>query len=460
MNMNIDLKKTGVHHIIRVHGHLICILLFALSLLFMSSCSKSGGSEEATSNGSVAFALKFPEGTSSHLQHTPVINSAVVSSACAAYGVSTIEAYIYDGSGTLIAQGGPWNCIDGSGLISEVTVGENRRIVVLCYNEAGVPIYSGERTGVLVALGATTDAGVIDVSSTNHAPELAGIADTQGLVSSPVIFDSSEFFATDADDDILTYEIGNLPAFNAFDPENRLFSWTPGSAGDYKVLFVVHDDGTPRKSDYQEVTINVGSPAGGFPPRHPVLYPIGPQVVSQGSIVSIQLQGTDPDEGIFYYSAEPVPGKEDSFPETYDFEASGAFTWDTASVTAGNYSVLFRVSNTFLLDDFEEVTITVGNVNRPPVLTPIGSRWRTADNIEPISFIVTASDPEDDILTYSLVDLDGEYSYPTGASIDPGTQVFTWSEYAMEQTYQVRIVVTDSHGETDFEDVLIRIPAF
>ncbi len=462
MGMSIDLKKTGICHIIRVHGHLICVLLFALSLLFLSSCSSSGGSEGTAENGAIAFSLKFPEAASSQTQQAPVQNSAVVSSACEAYGISTIEASIYDGE-TLIAQGGPWNCIDGSGLISDVAVGENRRIVILCSNGAGTVLYSGERTGVLVLEGATTDAGVIDVSSTNHAPELESIADTTGTVENPVVIDPSEIFATDADGDILTYEVGNplgdSQNFNAaFNPVTRQFSWTPNSAGDYKVLFIVHDSGTPRKSDFQEVTIHVdGAPVGAFLPQFPVLAEIGSRVVNAGDTVSIQLEGTNPAGGPLTYFAEAVPDKA-SYPSTSIFTAaSNLFMWNTASVAPGNYYVRFGVSNGSR-EDYEDVTITVGNVNRPPVLTPIGSRWM---NNQGTSFLIAATDPEDDILIYSIDTSPNDYQVPPGASIDSDHR-FTWNEEeaGFDSDYEVRIVVTDSHGETDFEDVHISLPAY
>ena len=455
MGMSIDLKKTGIRHIIRVHGHLICVLLFVLSLLFLSSCSSSGGSEGTAENGAIAFSLKFPEAASSQTQQAPVQNSAVVSSACEAYGISTIEASIYDGE-TLIAQGGPWNCIDSSGLISDVAVGENRRIVILCYNATGTPIYSGERTGILVALGATTDAGVINVSSTNHAPVLSSIEDTSGLVGSLVVIDSSEFSATDADKkDSLTYDVGNSPEYDAaFDPGTRLFSWDPSLVDEYKVLFIVHDNGTPRKSDYEEVTIHINGVVGAIAPQFPVLDAIGSRVVNPGDIVSIQLHGSNPAGGSLTFSAASRPVS-----STFN-EVTGLFTWNTTSSDIGNHKIRFGMSNIFETD-YEDVTITVGNGNRPPVLTPIGSRW--TNSYETLSFLVTATDPEDDILTYSVIDPNnGEYEFPTGASIDPDTQIFTWAvgPAPIFDIFQVRIVVTDSSGETDYEDVLIKLPGF
>ena len=51
----------------------------------------------------------------------------------------------------------------------------------------------------------------------------------------------------------------------------------------------------------------------------------------------------------------------------------GSFSWTPGNTQAGSYSVSFSVSDGSL-NDAETVAITVGNVNRPPVLTAIGSK--------------------------------------------------------------------------------------
>lgn len=462
--------NTGLIRTLRTGGRPIRALLIALCLLFPVSCSMDGGGEDPAGDGSVAFSLEFPESPWSQARQAPVYNRAVVSTDCAAYGISSIEAFVYDEEDKLIARGGPWDCVQGSGTVPEVAAGENRRIVISCRDESGAVLYSGERTGILVEEGVTADAGVIDVRSTNHAPVLANIADTSGLVTgtvdTPVVLSPSDILATDEDeDDILTYEVGGLldGSVNfgaAFDPVTRQFSWTPNAAGDYKVLFIVHDNGTPRKSDFEEVTIHIGSePVGEFQPQFPVLDPIGSRAVDPGDTVSIQLHAESIIEGTLEYTATNLP-------ELSELDIwTGLFTWNPTSDDIGNHTIRFTVSNQSRTD-YENVTITVGDVNRPPVLTPIGLRWASADYEAPVSFVVTAADPEDDILTYTLQEhglqeIDAFYAYPQTAAIDPDTQVFTmYPDYPPDGDYAVRIVVTDSHGESDYEDVIIRVPLF
>jgi hypothetical protein len=71
------------------------------------------------------------------------------------------------------------------------------------------------------------------------------------------------------------------------------------------------------------------------------------------------------------------------------------------------------------LSDAETVTITVGDVNRPPVLDPIGTRTIDRSVQESVSFTVTATDPDGDLLAYEMV------RAPVGANFVG--QEFQWS---------------------------------
>ncbi|MBW2167452.1 MAG: putative Ig domain-containing protein, partial [Deltaproteobacteria bacterium] len=94
-----------------------------------------------------------------------------------------------------------------------------------------------------------------DIVISNYPPVLAPIGaktvTEEGLL---------EFIITASDPDsgdILTYSADNLPLGAIFDSETQLFSWTPvyGDAGNYTVTFTVTDNGTPTRSDSEEVTI-------------------------------------------------------------------------------------------------------------------------------------------------------------------------------------------------------------
>jgi len=51
------------------------------------------------------------------------------------------------------------------------------------------------------------------------------------------------------------------------------------------------------------------------------------------------------------------------------------------------------------LNDQETFTVTVGNVNRPPVLAPIGAKTVNAN--APLTFTAAATDPDGGALTFA-----------------------------------------------------------
>ena len=251
--------------------------------------------------------------------------------------------------------------------------------------------------------------------------------------------------ATDPDGDSLSYSAGNLPTGASFNPTTRTFTWTPGygAAGNYSVLFTVTDNGTPPTSDSETVTITVGNVN-----RPPVLSPIGSRSIDEAQTLTFALTATDPDGDSLSYSAGNLPTGASFNPTTR------TFTWTPGYGAAGNYSVLFTVTDngTPPTSDSETVTITVGNVNRPPVLSPIGSR--SIDEAQTLTFALTATDPDGDSLSYSAGNL------PTGASFNPTTRTFTWTPgYGAAGNYSVLFTVTDNGTPptSDSETVTITV---
>jgi hypothetical protein len=103
--------------------------------------------------------------------------------------------------------------------------------------------------------------------------------------------------------------------------------------------------------------------------------------------------------------------------------------------------------------DSEDITITVGNVNRPPVLDTIGTKGGKVGEL--LQFVITATDPDGNDLTYSASNL------PDGASFDAGAQTFSWTPGdGQAGVYpNVRFTVTDNGtpSESDFEEITIFI---
>jgi hypothetical protein len=186
--------------------------------------------------------------------------------------------------------------------------------------------------------------------------------------------------------------------------------------------------------------------SGGTINQPPVLDPIGNRTVTEGATLTFQINATDPDGNPLTYSASSLPSGASFDPP------SRTFTWTPDYTQAGSYpGVHFAVSDGNGGSDFEDITITVTNTNRPPVLAAIGNRSVAEGGT--LTFTVSASDPDGDPLTYSASNL------PSGATFDTVTRTFTWTpDNTQSGSYPgVTFNVNDGLGGTDSEAITITV---
>jgi len=178
----------------------------------------------------------------------------------------------------------------------------------------------------------------------------------------------------------------------------------------------------------------------------PVLDPVGNKSVNEGELLQFAISATDADGDSLTYSASNLP-------TGASFDAgTRTFSWTPSFDQAGTYSdIHFEVSDGELTDS-ENITITVSNVNRPPVLNAIGNK--SINEGEILEFTISASDPDADPLTYTASNL------PLGASFNAGTRAFSWTpSFDQAGTYSnVHFEVSDGQY-TDSEDITITVNA-
>jgi len=175
----------------------------------------------------------------------------------------------------------------------------------------------------------------------------------------------------------------------------------------------------------------------------PILEQIGSKAVKENRLLSFQISGSDPDDDHLAYSASDLPPG-----ATFD-PTTKTFSWTPDHQQIGIYFITFIVADTSNAQDQERVQITV-LANEPPELNPIGNR--SVDENSTLDFTVTATDPEEDNLTYSASNL------PNGAVLDPSTGTFCWTPtYSQSGTYHVTFTVTDDNGGSDSEAIAITV---
>jgi len=187
----------------------------------------------------------------------------------------------------------------------------------------------------------------------------------------------------------------------------------------------------------------------------PVLAAIGDQSTGENIQLSIPLSATDVDDGdhvSFSMSGAPTGA------ELYDNgDGTADFFWTPDYSQAGSYLVTFTVTDNGIpsASDSETITITVNDVNRPPVLSAIGNK-SVNENIE-LSFLLTASDPDGHNL--SFVKSGG----PTEATLTDhgdGTATFSWTpNFGEAGDHPVTFTVTDNGVPvaSDLETITITV---
>ncbi|WP_406670316.1 putative Ig domain-containing protein [Methanolobus sp. ZRKC4] len=121
---------------------------------------------------------------------------------------------------------------------------------------------------------------------------------------------------------------------------------------------------------------------------------IGNKAVVEDDLLSFTVSATDPDGDTITYSSIGLPSGANFG------SSSGDFSWIPGFGDEGSYEVTF-IATSNVLEDYETITITVGDVDRAPELASIGNKAVVEDDL--LSFTVSATDPDGDTITYSSI---------------------------------------------------------
>jgi hypothetical protein len=236
-----------------------------------------------------------------------------------------------------------------------------------------------------------------------------------------------------------------LELAGATEPTLTLRNVQSSDAGDYTV--VVRNAVGATTSAAAKLTVSANRP--------PVLTPVPNQTVDEGQLLAFTLNATDPDgvANTLTFALEPGAPVGVSLDAT-----SGKFTWTpTEAQGPSTHSIAVRVTDNGAppLSDTKSFTLTVREVNAPPVLGAIGNK--AGKEGELVSFTLSASDPADlppNLLTFSASGL------PAGADLNAVTGLFTWTP-ALSQNgdHTITFIVTDDGTPplTDTETITVSI---
>ena len=283
--------------------------------------------------------------------------------------------------------------------------------------------------------GGTADTSfTITVTESNSAPVLAAIAAQSVAENTQLTVTAS---ATDADlpADTLTYSLVTAPTGATINPSTGVFTWTPSEAdgpGTHNVTVRVSDGSGGTADTSFTITVTESNSA-------PVLAAIAAQSVAENTPLTVTASATDADlpANALTYSLVSAPTGATINP------ATGVFTWTPGPNDGpGTHAVTVRVTDGMGGIAETSFTITVTESNAAPALAGIAAQSIAENTLLTVTASATDADLPADTLTYSLV------TGPTGAAINPGTGVFTWTpgEADGPGSYPVTIRVADAAG--------------
>ncbi|MCF7809803.1 tandem-95 repeat protein [bacterium] len=281
---------------------------------------------------------------------------------------------------------------------------------------------------------------VITVNSTNRAPVWEDIPDEFSSNERTEIEFRIE--ASDPDGNALTIEAAsdNIPEgweFNDNRNGSGRFNWTPGyeDSGDYSVTFSVSDAEFDVDAEVSFTVIHVN--------RSPIWTDI-PNSISaeEEDFVEFAVEGSDPDGDDVTIEMSDRGSLPDQAEFEYNNDGAGVFSWQTNNEDEGSYTVEFTISDGEL-EETEDVIITVGDVNRPPVWTDIPENTETDENSE-LSLTIEGSDPDDDDVTIEVTST----NLPEGWEFTDnqnGTAAFSWTpDYFDAGEYYIIFTISDN----------------
>ncbi|MCP4584244.1 MAG: hypothetical protein GY839_21740 [candidate division Zixibacteria bacterium] len=167
----------------------------------------------------------------------------------------------------------------------------------------------------------------------------------------------------------------------------------------------------------------------------PEFEPIEPRQVNEGEHLGMVIFASDPEGDEISLTAELLP-ENASFADSGD--GRGALLFDPEFEQADIYQVRF-IALANGLADTEMVQITVADVNRSPVLDPIGSKTVYVNNL--LEFETSASDPDGTIPEITAINLPTEAIYIDNGN---GQGSFSWTPDPGDTgSHQVSFIASD-----------------
>lgn len=314
-------------------------------------------------------------------------------------------------------------------LLSQLTIGREE------FNEMGLFVVDGPSGAVN---------GVLP-GSPAYADEVFSIANRQVLYSKRSVFRTAREVTFPAGATLGVYVLQESSSNGDGDKHLRV---RETGTSEVRIGWEEHYAPSPwigvgdRGFDDVMIDVIIGDPVDGN--AQPVIGAIPNQFMNEEIELSIQALGMDADsDDILTYSFDIAPTGATIDPRT------GLFRWTpTESQGPGNFEVVIRATDRQGAFDTEVFSVTVLEVNRPPVLQAISNRQILVGQNVAISASANDPDQPSNLLNFRLA-----AGAPVGATINPVTGAFSWSVPASQSDGPVPIsIIVNDNGSPNMSD--------
>jgi hypothetical protein len=272
--------------------------------------------------------------------------------------------------------------------------------------------------------GSASKQSSITVLKTNQKPVIANpLANTQIGIGNLFAY---QFVATDPENDPIFWSANNLPQGAQFS-SNGLLQWRPTfmQSGMGFSVTVFAQDGINSVGNTFLLTVVFDN----HPPVFSKLFT--DTTISEGQQLNFTFTATDDDADTAIYSLQNPSAGMTINPSV------GFFTWTPAFTQSGVHTVSVIADDKRGMTTAANLTITVLDVNRPPVFTNVPPDTVNALTGTPLSIQYTAVDADNDVPLFSLFDA------PSGATMTQNG-LFNWIPAPSQiGTHRAIVRVTD-----------------
>jgi hypothetical protein len=225
-----------------------CLFLFACG---GNGPENSGSGSTGSGTGTIVFDLEW--------QHSPqasIFSDEIrslrqdigrsTSDCCVDYGITTVTAKVYNSSNSQIASGS-WACSAHQGTITGVPVGTNHWLRLEGTCSGGAINWRGDRTGITVNNGATTNAGTVPIAyigGDTTPPTVSPASPLSGATNVPVTTSISATFSeamavSTINETTFTLKKGTTSVSGTvtYDSTNKKATLVPSSSLDYSTTY-------------------------------------------------------------------------------------------------------------------------------------------------------------------------------------------------------------------------------